>query len=77
MSFFGIMGEYSFKRAFLQVKQKDAPKVKEKIMKAIGITTRSSWINRMNGLVEPKVSEAKAIEAVFKEYGIEKVWEKS
>lgn len=68
------MNEYSFKRGFAQVQQKDVQKVKERIMSALGLTTRVSWYARLNGSVEPKVSEAKAIEMVFADYGIKDVW---
>lgn len=68
------MNEYSFKRGFAQVQQKDVQKVKERIMFALGLTTRSSWYARLNGAVEPKVSEARAVEAVFADYGIKDVW---
>lgn len=68
------MNEYSFKRGFAQVQQKDVQKVKERIMSALGLTTRVSWYARLNGSVEPKVSEAKAIEMVFVDFGIKDVW---
>lgn len=68
------MNEYSFKRGFAQVQQKDVQQVKERIMSALGLTTRVSWYARLNGSVEPKVSEARAIEAVFSDYGIKDVW---
>lgn len=68
------MEEFSFKRGFSQVKQKDAKEVRELIMKALGLTTRASWYSRLNGSVEPKVSEARAIEEVFTKFGITKVW---
>lgn len=65
---------FSFNEGFSQVKRKDLPAVKQAIMEAIGIRTRASWLSRLNGKVEPKVSEAEAIEAIFKQYGITKVW---
>lgn len=68
------MNEYSFKKGFAQVRQKDVPEVKKRIMSALGLTTRVSWYARLNGTVEPKVSEAKAIEDVFAEFGIKNVW---
>lgn len=68
------MNEYSFKRGFAQVRQKDVKKIRERIMSALGLRTRVSWYARLNGDVEPKVSEARAIEAVFANYGISDVW---
>ncbi|WP_449303194.1 hypothetical protein [Porphyromonas endodontalis] len=68
------MNEYGFRRGYSQVRQKDAKKVMEQIKKTLGITTNVSWNARLNGKVEPKMSEAKAIEKVFAEYGITEVW---
>lgn len=68
------MSEFSFKAGFSQVKRKDAKEVRERIMQALGLTTRASWYARLNGVVEPKVSEARAIEEVFTKYGITNVW---
>ncbi len=68
------MSDFSFQLGFSQVKQRDIKDVKQKIMLALGINTRSSWLMRLNGVVEPKVSEAKAIEEIFAEYGITEVW---
>lgn len=66
--------EFSFRLGFSQVKQRDIRDVRRKIMQALGIKTRSSWMMRLNGVVEPKVSEARAIEEIFAEYGITEVW---
>ncbi len=66
--------EFSFKRGWLQVRNGDAPKVKKLLMEAMNITTRAGWCNRLRGDVEPKVSEAKAIEKIFTSYGIKDIW---
>lgn len=68
------MNDYSFKRGFAQIRQKDAKEVKERIMSALGITTRMGWYRRLNGVVEPKMSEARIIENIFASYGIKQVW---
>lgn len=68
------MNEFSFKLGFSQVKRKDSQEVRKQIMEALGLTTRASWYSRLNGDVEPKVSEARAIEEVFGEFGITNVW---
>lgn len=68
------MKKISFKKGFAQVRQVDAPDVKKKIMAALGINTRAAWWKRLNGLVEPRVSEAAAIESIFAEYGITDIW---
>ena len=41
---------------------------------ALNITTRAAWGKRLKGDVEPKISEARAVESVFAEYGIKEVW---
>ena len=43
-------------------------------MDALGLTTKAAFYNRLNGDVEPKVSEAKAIEDIFNNYGITEIW---
>lgn len=70
------MEKYSFKKGFDQVKQKDIPEVKKKIMEALNLNFRSSWKARLDGKVEPRVSEAKKIEEIFAEYGITDIWGK-
>jgi hypothetical protein len=64
----------SFRKGFGQVRQMDADKVRDEIMSELGLTSRSSWFFRLNGVIEPKVSEAKAIEAVFGKYGVTDIW---
>lgn len=65
---------FSFKKGFGQVKNKDVPAVKRDIMSALSIETRYAWGQRLKGNVEPKVSEAEAIEDIFKKYGVTKIW---
>ncbi len=66
--------EFAFKRGFMQIKQKDIASVKLEIMTLLNITTRASWLRRLNGKVEPKVTEVSAINGVFNRYGITDVW---
>lgn len=66
--------EFSFERGWSQVKIADVAKVRAKLMASLNLTTRAAFLNRKRGDVEPKVSEVKAIEAVFSEYGIKEVW---
>lgn len=68
------MTEFSFQKGYSQVKKKDLANVKREIMELLGITTRPSWSARLNGRVEPKVSEAAAIEKIFAKHGIKEVW---
>ncbi len=68
------MKKFSFQKGFSQVQQKDVSEVKNKIMSALNIRTRPGWKYRLDGRIEPKVSEAAAIETIFAEYGITDVW---
>ena len=68
------MERFSFKKGYSLVAHKDLPDVRKKIMKALNLNSRASWKLRLDGTVEPKVSEAEAIEDIFREYGITEVW---
>jgi len=68
------MEKFSFKKGYQQVQQKDAKEVRQKIMTALKLTSRRSWGLRLNGEIEPKVSEAQSIEEIFNEYGITDIW---
>lgn len=66
--------EFSFRKGWLQVRHNDADELKSKIMGALGIKTNKGFKDRLNGYVEPKVSEAKNIEDIFAHYGITEIW---
>lgn len=66
---------YSFKKGWSQIRQKDMDEVRGKIMKALNILSKPSFYNRLNGSVEPKISEAKDIEQIFNEFGITEIWD--
>lgn len=68
------MNNFSFKKGFGQVMNKDADTVRLEIMKALKITTLQGFRNRLGGNVEPRVSERAAIEKIFAKYGIKDIW---
>jgi len=68
------MRNYSFKKGFGQLLQRDVETAKQEIMTVLGLNTRGAWWTRLHGIVEPKISEAQAIEAVFAKYGITEIW---
>lgn len=65
---------FSFKKGWNQLKVGETSEVRQKIMKALGVKVPSTFYYRLNGRCEPTISEARAIEDIFKEYGITKVW---
>lgn len=65
---------FSFLKGWSQVKNGDLAECRDKLMAALNITTRAAWGKRLKGEVEPKISEARAVESVFAEYGIKEVW---
>lgn len=68
------MNEFSFQKGWSQVKQGDVATVRTKLMSALNITTRMAFLDRLNGKVEPKITEHRAIKEVFAEYGIKEIW---
>ena len=45
------------------------------IKAALGINNRNSFYAYRDGKIEPKVTQAKAVEAVFNKYGITDIWD--
>lgn len=70
------MNKYSFKKGFSQIQLKDTAEVRRRITEALNLNpeSRASWKLRIDGTVEPKVSEAQAIEAIFHDYAIFEIW---
>jgi len=68
------MNEFSFEKGWQQVRQMDVPEVRRKLMEALKIKSNASFLERKRGLKIPKVTQAAAIEEVFKQYGIKKIW---
>ena len=67
------MSKYSFKRGYNQVPQGKAKEVREKIVKALGLT-KASFYPRLRGEIIPKITEYKIIESIFSEYDITDIW---
>ena len=65
---------FSFKKGWNQLKHVDVEQVRNKLMAALGLTSTPPFYQRLNGKVEPKVTEAEAIEQIFAEYGVTDVW---
>lgn len=67
---------FAFVKGWQQVAQGDVRKCRKELMEALKIKTRAAFLNRLNGEIEPRISEVKAIEQVFNKYGIKDVWGK-
>lgn len=66
-----------FNAGFVQLQVKDVKEATAELWEAIGINNRNSFSQYKNGEIEPKASQAVAIELVFKKYGItENIWGK-
>ena len=58
-----------------QVKVGDYKEVVEELKKALGINNRNSFYAYRDGAIEPKVTQAEAVEGVFKRFGVTKnIW---
>lgn len=67
------MKKYSFRKGYNQVPAGKQGEVRSAIIRSLGIA-QSAFYSRLRGEVEPKVSEYRAIEAIFKKYGITDIW---
>lgn len=65
---------FSFRKGWNQLKVSDAPVVRSMIMDALGLTFRTSFYYRLNGKCEPTMTEARAIEGIFSQFGIKDIW---
>lgn len=65
---------FSFVRGMNRVPMMNVVAVKNEICAELGVVNRTSFYKRLYGEIEPKVSEAQAIEQVFAKYGVTDVW---
>lgn len=68
------MKKYSFKRGYKKLTLDQEKECRELLMRKLHITTRKAFRDRLEGKVEPKISEYKDIEAVFQRYEIADIW---
>lgn len=69
------MEKIGFLNGLGQVQEKDSANVRTELMAALGVASRMSLSNYSRGLIEPKVSQANAVELVFNKYGITEIWD--
>ncbi len=70
------MKKIGFLKGLGQVQEKDSANVRAELMQALGVASKMSLSTYSRGLVEPKVTQATAVEAVFSKYGIKNIWDK-
>jgi transcriptional regulator with XRE-family HTH domain len=58
----------------LQIKDKDS--AYKELWSALGVSSRTALSQYRRGKIEPKASQAEAVEKVFKKYGITEIWGK-
>ncbi|MDR3188093.1 MAG: hypothetical protein LBT94_02780 [Prevotellaceae bacterium] len=59
-----------FQKGVGRIKEKDKKKFYKDVCEVFGVKTRTSYYRYVRGLIEPKISEAEALEKVFKKYGV-------
>ena len=64
----------SFALGWSQVTVGNMTAIKRRIMHALNISTRASWANRLRGQYSLTPAEQMAIERIFADYGIFRVW---
>ena len=67
--------QQGFRSGLNQVKVGDYKEVVEGLKKALGINNRNSFYAYRDGAIEPKVTQAEAVEGVFNRFGVTKnIW---
>lgn len=67
--------QQGFRSGLNQVKMGDYKTVVEELKKALGINNRNSFYAYRDGAIEPKVTQAEAVEGVFNRFGVTKnIW---
>lgn len=67
--------QQGFRSGLNQVKVGDYKEVVEELKKALGINNRNSFYAYRDGAIEPKVTQAEAVEVVFNRFGVTKnIW---
>ena len=59
-----------FNAGFVQLQVKDVEAATAELWAALGINNRTSFIQYRYGRIEPKASQAAAVENVFTKYGV-------
>lgn len=65
---------YSFKEAFEKVPFGRIDDLKKDLYEVFNINNRTSWSNKLKGVVSPSIEIVQGVEAVFLRYGIQDCW---
>jgi hypothetical protein len=65
-----------FCKGYGQLQIKDEDSVYKELWVALGVSSRAAFSQYRKGKIEPKASQAEAVEKVFKKYGIKEIWGK-
>lgn len=65
---------YSFKEAYEKVPFGKIESLKKDLYEALRINNRTSWANKLKGIVSPNIEIVQSVEAVFLQYGIKNCW---
>lgn len=68
---------FSFRFSYDSMPRKKQIEVRKQLRQLFGVKGDASVYLRINGDIEPKASEVKAIEQIFKSYGVKVVWGKN
>lgn len=65
---------YSFKNAYEMVPLGQINSLKQELHSVLGIRNRTSWSNKLKGIVSPSIDIVEGVEAIFNRYGIVGCW---
>lgn len=66
--------QFAFERGWENAKAKDQSSIKAEIMEVLNLTTDAAFMQRRRGGIEHRITEAKAIEDVFRKYDVTEIW---
>ena len=66
--------DYSFRYAYNSLPKNKMGEVRKRIKQILNVKSDKAVYDRIAGRTEPKLSEAQAIEQIFKSHGITIVW---
>lgn len=65
---------YSFKAAYEMIPLGKINDLKQELCSVLGINNRTSWANKLKGIVSPSIEIVQGVENVFLRYGIKNCW---